>query len=221
MKKFSEKVWKQNLAVLSAILQHPFNQELANGTLPVNKFCYYLEQDSNYLLHFAQALAGIASRSPTSAKIKEFIKFSESALLAEQDVVHQYYLEKFAYKKTDQQTLAGIAYSNYLISKAQTAAIEVAVAAVVPCFWIYYQVGKHIYELSDQQANPYHKWIETYASPEFESAVIKVTAIMDELSHFASLQLLDEMAKAFALSCQLEWHFWDDAYYNRKISLVG
>ena len=219
--KFSDHLWQQNLKDFQAILQHPFNQKLADGTLPIAKFCYYIEQDSVYLLHFAQALAAIAARLHEPSLIKEFIKFAEGALVAEQELVHQYYMGKFAYKKTNQQTLACLAYNNFLLSQTRGASVEVAIAAVVPCFWIYYEVGRHIYSLSDQKHNPYYKWIETYASPAFETSVKKVISIMDEFSLKASASVKAEMAKAFALSCQLEWHFWDDAYHERRISLVG
>ncbi len=218
--KFSDHLWQQNLGVFQAILKHPFNQELANGTLPVAKFCYYIEQDSVYLLHFAQALTAIASRMNDPLLLSAFIKFAEGAIIAEQELVHQYYLGKFAYKKTKQQSLACLAYNNFLISQSQSTAVEVAIAAVVPCFWIYYAVGKHIYSLSDQKHNPYYKWIETYASPEFEMSVKKVISIMDEFSLKASTSVKAEMVKAFGLSCQLEWHFWNDAYHERKVSLA-
>lgn len=215
--KFSAHLWQQNLGIFQSILQHPFNQELANGTLPVTKFCYYIEQDSNYLLHFAQALAALASRMHDPRLVKDFIKFAEAAIIAEQEIIHQYYLEKYVYQKTNQQTLAGVAYSNFLVRQAQSAPVEVAIATVVPCFWIYYEVGKHIYSLSDQRHNPYCKWIETYTSSEFDMSVKRIISIMDELSFKANRSVKLEMTKAFALSCQLEWHFWNDAYHERNL----
>lgn len=217
--KFSDDLWQQNLDTFQAILKHPFNQELANGTLPATRFGYYIEQDSVYLLHFAQALAAIASRLHDPVLIKDFVKFTEGAIIAEQELVHKYYLGKFAYKKTNQQTLACLAYNNFLISHAQNASVEVAIAAVVPCFWIYYEVGKHIYSLGNQQHNPYYKWIQAYASQEFEISVRRVIDIMDGFALQASSKVNTEMAKVFALSCQLEWHFWNDAYHERTIRL--
>ena len=38
-------------------VEHPFVQQLGNGTLPLASFQHYLIQDYHYLLHYSRALA--------------------------------------------------------------------------------------------------------------------------------------------------------------------
>ncbi|WP_168464597.1 thiaminase II/PqqC family protein [Wolbachia endosymbiont of Ctenocephalides felis wCfeT] len=49
MVKLSEIAWRKSEHVYQDIINHPFNQELMNGTLSREKFCYYVEQDSFYV----------------------------------------------------------------------------------------------------------------------------------------------------------------------------
>jgi len=216
---FSKMIWEKTSHINEQIIALPFNQELANGALNQDVFCYYIEQDAYYLLHFARALALIAGRSQNPATISDFLKFSNSALIAEQEVIHSHYLDLFKYQKTGEFTLSCFAYTNFLIAHASSSPLEVAISSVVPCFWIYREVGKHIHDNYSHHNNPYHKWIDTYASKAFDEAVNKVIAIMDECANKANEDMRLEMEKAFTQSSLMEWHFWNDAYYKKNISL--
>ena len=102
-------------------------------------------------------------------------------------------------------------YTHYLLALAYNAPYEVAVAALLPCFWIYWEVGKHL--LATAQAdNPYQAWIDTYADEAFAAGVRKVIAISDQVAASASPAVRDQMFQAFVRAAQLEWMFWDSAY---------
>ncbi len=218
--KFSNMIWEKTTYINEAILALPFNQELANGTLAKDLFCYYIEQDANYLLDFAKALALIAGRVQDAVIMSDFLEFSKSALIAEQDVVHHHYINLFKYKKTDGITPACFAYTNFLVRHATSSSVEIAIAAVLPCFWIYREVGKHIYNNYSRENNPYQKWIETYASSEFDDTVKKAIAIMDKYAETTTETTRNEMEKSFTQSSLMEWHFWNDAYYKRSINII-
>jgi len=88
---------------------------------------------------------------------------------------------------------------------------EVVLAALLPCFWIYREVGKHIHARAISP-NPYQAWIDTYAGEEFEMAVDAVIAVVDDVAKQASPRTLAAMHHAFIRATQLEWMFWDSAY---------
>ena len=54
---FSKTAWRAIEYTYKSILDHPFNRELAEGTLETEKFQFYMKQDSLYLVDFARALA--------------------------------------------------------------------------------------------------------------------------------------------------------------------
>jgi thiaminase/transcriptional activator TenA len=46
-------------------LDHPFVVELYSGTLPLEKFKYYVLQDYNYLVTMVRVLSLLAAKAPT------------------------------------------------------------------------------------------------------------------------------------------------------------
>ena len=52
---FSESAWGAIEPIYKSILEHPFNQELTQGTLAKERFQFYMKQDSLYLVDFARA----------------------------------------------------------------------------------------------------------------------------------------------------------------------
>ena len=51
----SQRLWQQNQDLAQASLEHPFVQGIYDGTLPKEKFAYYVGQDAFFLESFARA----------------------------------------------------------------------------------------------------------------------------------------------------------------------
>lgn len=192
------------------ILQHPFNQELAHGTLPKKVFNHYLEQDALYLSDFSKALAITAARLPNTHQSQQFLQLSLNAIQAE-NALHLNYLGK---QPTKQQSPACFMYTNFILKMASLSSVEEAVACLLPCFWVYRDVGRKIAVLSSQN-NPYHDWITLYAGEEFNQSVDAIVQITNDLGDTASEAIKDKMCAAFVQSTQLEWLFWDGAYHQK------
>ena len=76
-------------------------------------------------------------------------------------------------------------YTSYLVATAWSAPYPVAVAALLPCFWIYAEVGRDIHARS-VAGNPYQAWIATYADEEFHAWVRAFCATVDRLADEAT-----------------------------------
>lgn len=201
-------------SMLEAIYQHPFNQELIKGTLPLDKFTYYLEQDILYLNDFSKALALIAVRLPLQEHRECFLRFANESIQSEKQLhytfLHQYSL--FDAEQKEQSPFCFI-HSNYLLKLAILGTVEEAVASLVPCFWVYQQVGQQaLMKARSNINNPYQVWIDLYASPEFDHSVTSAVKIFNELASDCSAQQHEKMIAAFKRSMQLEWNFWQGAY---------
>ena len=57
---FTQELWQSTRHLYDAILAHPFNTELAAGTLNSDRFTYYVQQDELYIKVYARALAQVA-----------------------------------------------------------------------------------------------------------------------------------------------------------------
>ncbi len=214
MTKLSKIALEKCTGVIQAIKTHPFNIELADGSLPRSSFAFYIEQDTVYLKDYAKSLAMIASKVPLKFT-KDFLNFSENALIAEQEVVHHFFRKHYQLKETGQIAPATLCYTSYLLQTCSIGTVETAIAAVLPCFWVYRIVGQYIAQNTNMDSpNPYKKWVETYSSEAFSKDVERAIDIFDEMAQSASENARQSMLDAFYKSTVLEWHFWNDSYHQ-------
>lgn len=212
---WSEKTWAAALPVYNDILEMPFIKELSAGTLPVEKFTYYLQQDAHYLEYFARALAIIAAKAQTVDIMLDFIRFSEGAIVVERSLHDSYFKD---YKLTERVPMSPSChhYVHYLQSTVYMADSAVGMAGVLPCFWIYKRVGDYILSIAETKKNPYSNWISTYAGEEFGQLVEKAIAICDVAAENSTTEQQQFMTEAFINASRLEYMFWDSAYRFEK-----
>lgn len=213
--KWSEKAWAEALPVYNDITEMPFIKELAAGTLNVEKFTYYLQQDAHYLEYFARALAIISAKARDVDTMLDFIRFSEGAIVVER-ALHDSYFKEYTIAERAPMSPACHHYVHYLQSTVYMADSAVGMAAVLPCFWIYKKVGDYILSIANTQDNPYNNWISTYAGEEFGLLVDKAIAICDTAAAMATTEQLGLMTEAFLSASRLEYMFWDSAYRLEK-----
>ncbi|WP_412467227.1 TenA family protein [Pedobacter sp. KLB.chiD] len=213
--KWSEQAWERIVPIYKKILAMPFNKELSNGTLPKEKFIFYLAQDAYYLLEFGRTLSTISGRMQNADWVMAFASFSTGAIFAERSL-HESYFTEFGLANHVQPTPSTLLYTSYILSQAAYANVEIAVAAVLPCFWIYKAVGDHILARQKGEANPYKRWIDMYAGVEFAVAVEKAIDIADQLAVQANAATQQKMLEAFEMATRLEWMFWNSAYELEK-----
>lgn len=213
--KWSENAWKEIEGIYSSILELPFNKELMNGNLQQARFQFYIQQDAVYLGEFSRALSLIAARCINNPYTLDFIRFAAGAVVVEK-ALHEGYIKQFGL--TQQATASPTCqnYTQFLLTKASLDQVEVAMAAVLPCFWIYKRVGDYIFGNGNKEANPYQEWINTYAGEEFGLLVEKAIAICDDVASSCSGTQLQQMTDAFVMAAKLEWMFWDSAYKMEK-----
>jgi thiaminase/transcriptional activator TenA len=226
MTRFSDEARHRTQALRAAIATLPFNTGLAAGTLARARFEHYITQDALYLGQFSRALAIAAAKAPDTATLQSFAQSALGAVAVEH-ALHEHYLLAFG---VDPASLAAaepapdcLAYTSFLLATAYHEPWEVLVAALLPCFWIYWDVGCGIAASAAGAApdNPYRAWIDTYADPRFGEAVAAVVATADHAADAASAAVRGRMLAAFIRATQYEYLFWDGAYHRRLWPPVG
>ncbi|QMW00856.1 thiaminase II [Spirosoma foliorum] len=212
--RFTEQLWQDISPIYSSILTHGFVDELMMGSLPTATFQYYIQQDALYLADFSRALNQLAARATTPDDMLQFTQFAQNAILVER-ALHETYFSLYAIQPETTKMPACFAYTNYLLATTSLQSIAIGAAAVLPCFWIYRQVGKHIYERAIQE-NPYRAWIDTYAGDAFDQSVSQMLDLTDRFAELASPTERAQMQEAFRISSRLEWYFWNDAYIQNR-----
>ncbi len=211
---FSADAWRRNLPLYERILAMPFNAELASGRLREDRFRHYMVQDAHYLEGFARALSLASAKGHHADHVVHFASAAQIAIIVERSL-HADYFTKFGITPAEfaaaRPSPVCDHYVSWLLRTAALEPFEVGIAALLPCFWIYREVGKHILATAGRP-NPYQAWIDTYAGEEFERAVDAVIAVADDIARGASSRTSDAMHGAFTRATQLEWMFWDSAY---------
>lgn len=211
---FSEQAWSEIAPIYGDILAHDFNRAFTEGTLSRACFRRYMLEDALYLNGFGRALAACAARAPDNAAMVVLSEAATAAVVVER-ALHGEFFGLFGLTAADAEAHSAsptcVAYVATLIAAAAHEPIEVAVAALVPCFRIYLEVGR--YQLAHAVADhPYQAWIDTYADPEFEEGVRRIEALTDRLAEATTPAMRAAMLRMYRQSSRYEWMFWDAAW---------
>jgi thiaminase/transcriptional activator TenA len=212
--RFTEELWTSIDPVYAAILAHPFLTGLADGSLPRESFQFYAVQDALYLREFARALSIAAARAPQDDWIIMFNEHAAGALKVERSL-HDGFFREFGL--TPEQVAStplaptALAYTSYLLAVAHGAPFHEVIAALLPCYWIYWEVGK-VLERAGSPDPLYARWIGTYASAEFGDLVRAVLDATDATASHLQAHERDAMRRHFLVSSRYEWMFWEMGY---------
>lgn len=206
---FSAEAWQRTTAVREAIDALPFLRQLADTTLPESTFRHYLTQDALYLAHYGRALAAAASQAQESDEIVFWAQAARGAVDVEREL-HLTHVHDLATANASPTT---VAYTSYLLSLVTAGSYPVLAAAILPCFWIYDDVGTRLKAaVGDLDAHPYGDWITTYGDPDFTAATGTARDLVDRLALRADPDTVERMHAAFYRASQYEWMFWDSAH---------
>ncbi|NMA74879.1 MAG: thiaminase II [Bacteroidales bacterium] len=212
---WSEKAWLTIQPIYEKTVQLPFVQELMDGTLPKEKFLYYIEQDSLYLQSYGRLLTGIATKLNNPEHIQSFITFANENMKQEKEL-HDSFIKEITRFNAAHPSPTCLLYSSYLLKHLSVSPLHKMLAAVLPCFVIYKEVGEYIYANQKSTDNPYKNWIDTYAGEEHIESVRTAVAICDEIAEGCTEAQRQEMLDAYVLSAKIEHIFWIAAYQQEQ-----
>ena len=215
---FTDELWHSIEPIYAAILQHPFIAGLTDGSLPRKSFEFYAVQDALYLREFARSLAIAAARAPKDDWIVMLSDHAAGALRVER-TLHEGFFQEFGLTTDDvlNTPLAPttLAYTHYLLAVAYGAPFHEALAALLPCYWIYWEVGKELTRAGS--SNPlYARWIGTYGSDEFGSVVRAVLDATNEIAAAVGDAQRAVMRRHFRTTSRYEWMFWDMGWRRER-----
>jgi len=206
---FSLDAWEAIAPIRKAIDELPFLAGLEDGSLPREWFVYYMAQDAHYLADYGRVLAAAGSQATDPDDLLFWTRSANATLVVEREL-HSAYVADFA-ASTRSPTCT--AYTSYLFSLAASGCYPALVAGILPCFWIYEDVGRRLKErVGELTRHPYADWIGTYGDPQFAASAEQGRQILDRCAAQAAPATVDRMHQAFATAARYEWMFWDAAW---------
>src|SRR6266508_294357 len=200
--------------VWEAIFAHPFVKELGAGTLSRARFLFFVRQDYLYLQDFARTLCLAGAKADSLDTLDMFADHAATVVRVERNL-HGNWASKLglAPQELTQTARAPVtqAYTRHLLTVAQGGTLAETVAAVLPCYWIYWEVGKRL--SASLPADPlYAEWIQAYTAEGFGAHVEQQLQLVDRLAVGVSLAERERMQEHFVQSSRYEYLFWDQAY---------
>jgi len=207
-------LWRDMSEVFEAILEHPFLAGLVDGDLPEDTFRHYVVQDAIYLKAYARALSALGGRAERTEDTELLATRAARAIGVERTLHRELLallgLDEHAVEAAEASP-TNLAYTSFVASQAHGGSFADGLAAVLPCFWIYWEVARHLIERGSPHA-VYQRWIESYRSEEFERGVTAVLELTERVG--ASLGTVDRerLRRIVLTASRYEWMFWDAAW---------
>ena len=212
--RFTDELWQGAADIYGAILAHPFLAGLTDGSLEQDAFTFYVVQDTLYLRAYAQALAAVASGAPDTAGTELFARHAAEVITVER-TLHDSLLGDLGIDPASAESADAapttLAYTSYLLATARGGSYAEGIGAVLPCYWIYWEVGKELLRRGSPNRR-YQQWIDTYSAEEYAEVVRDVIAVADGLGPGLGPAERALVHRHFRTTSRYEWMFWDMGY---------
>lgn len=213
----SERLYKSALPIWESYNDHPFVKGIADGTLPVEKFRFYMIQDHKYLMQYAKVFALGVIRCVKESDMREFAALI-TATLDTENAVHQSYLAELGITRdmidSTPMCLNNESYTNYMISVGFKGGLAEIAAAALACSWSYKLIGDYIEKNYPNGKNHpfYGNWINTYTSQSFRDSNDNMIAMTDRFTEGYSEEQIRELERIVIICSKYEYQFWDMAW---------
>lgn len=201
-------LWAAGGETWHQILDLPFVRALGEGTLDEDLFAFYLDQDALYLRDYSRALATLSARADTAEAQVHWAAGAHEAIAAESQL-HEGWLANRARLGGPSPITMG--YTNFLRASAAGDDYVVGAAAILPCYWLYEEVGA-VLSSQNHADHPYAEWLSLYGGEEFAADVARSLAEVERAFEAASPAQRVRAARAYLSACVYEREFFDQAH---------
>lgn len=214
--KWTEEAWAEASGIYADIIGHPFITELAEGTLSTEKFDRYIAQDELYLGNYGRQMFEFAAMIDNPQQREMFTEFARAGMEGEK-AMHEMLIARFGINTKVSPSKVTADYNAHTELAIRSGRKEIAFAALLPCIWIYNEVGQHILRIAKTENNPYREWIEEYGNEEFSAAVAQVLELIDKYAEQTDDATYVEMTRQFCDGARFEYDFWDYGYNGKTL----
>jgi len=202
--------------VWGTLLDHPFVSDLAAGTLPLEAFRFYIEQDILFLDDYARAIGLAVGRAADEDELHELTR--QLATVVEEEIEKERVLLRrvdellgTASAPAPRPAATTQAYSNFLIATAARGDALDVMTALLPCAWSYAEIGRaHLATTAEHPV--YTDWMRLFGGDDYLHYVERRLASYDRFSARVSESRRERLLELFLTATRLEAAFWDMAY---------
>ncbi len=198
-----------------AVHAHPFLEELVEGSLPDDRFRCYILNDYPYIKEFCRILALAVTRGRTVEEMSFYADLMQATMTTEMTMHRALCAEMgISPEEMERTRLApsGYAYTRHLLSVGAFGSQAEMMVALLPCIVGYAEIGRRL-GARPRPGNPrYARWIDAYASAEYQELSSKAEAMVDRLEDRVGPGERARCQSHYEISARYEWMFWEMAY---------
>lgn len=214
--KFSERLYEKLQPIWRKNHAHPFVREMGEGSLDQKKFRFFMIQDYLYLIDYAKLFAIGAVKANDVETMAKFAALLDSTL-NEEMALHRQYAAKFGITEQELENAkpspTTLAYTHYMLHVGQNGTLAELVAALLPCMWSYWEIGKELSQLPGALDHElYGEWVKMYSSEEFGNLAQWCIDLFDDLTNGKREEELAKLEDIFLNTTRFEYMFWDMSY---------
>jgi len=216
---FSARLRAQCDRIWAGLHAHPFLGELARGTLPLDRFRFFIEQDLMYLPAFARCMAMGAAKSAGEADLEFFTRQLDGIIRLEMPSNRRLLDQVISLGAEDRggsrgMAPANVAYTSFLLATAASGGPLEITAAILPCSWSYIEIAQGLADTLIADHPVYSDWVAFYLQEEEADLVMNMRETFDDMTRegAVSQERRRQLAEIFMMSSRLEGLFWEMAY---------
>ncbi len=214
---FCESLREECSELWEGLHRHPFLREMAAGTLPLDTFRFFVEQDLHFFLpDLSRAVAIGAAVARDERELRHFAEELVAVVERESEnnrVLLGRLVEMGAADRGGSTVPgpANVAYSGYIVSTAARGGPLEIMTVLLPCTWGYADIGLRLQD--EIVPHPvYADWVGFLASEEYVELIASRRRTLDELAARTDDGQRRSLTETFRMATRLEHLFWDMAY---------
>ena len=196
--KLAERLFKTTEELWKSYLEHPFVKGIADGSLDIDRFRFFMIQDYRYLLEYSRVFAFGILKSHREDIMRRFAVMVRETLDGEM-AIHKKYMARLGITPDE-------------VKNSKTALLDILVA-VLSCAWSYQYIGQTLAKIPGAIENEtFGEWIEGYCSEEYVANTEDIIGLVNELGDGISEERAAYLEEVFKNCGRYEYGFWDMSY---------
>ena len=221
--KVSERLYNSIIDLWDKYNEHPFVKGLADGTLPLEKFQFFMIQDHLYLMQYAKVFALGVLKAKNESDMRLFSSLI-AATLDTENALHQDYLRRLNISQEmiaqAKPSIVTDSYTNYMIAIAEKEGLGELMAAVLSCSWSYKLIGDFMEKFPGATEQEFYgEWVNMYISDGYRSSNQLMIDMVDRLTEGYSEQQIQNLEHIVYVCSQYEYMFWDMAWNEKMVEV--
>ena len=201
-----EKDWQEMLA-------HPFLQEVAEGTIPDERFINWVKQDYIFVREAIPFIALLIPKAPIPHR--RVLSNTISGLYQELDLFEEMAADHGITLEGVKPAPTNLAYTNFLLTTATLDPYEVAYTALYTGEKAYFDSWRTVKQ-AQKSPGKWQAFIDQWSSDSFQQWVISLRDDVNAMAQSASQNLRDRMERRFVDGLRYEYQFWNMAYHGES-----